>query len=608
LTSIRRLGETTREMALPKPALMFLAAMMCATASAQQSAEFVYKPASERPLKVRLEYPDGWKASDQRAALIYFYHGFSPRAHAETQFEEQVSYFRRRGLVVVRADYREKNQGAETPRTCIEDIYSAVRWVRQNAGKLGIDPRRVAIGSGSGSAHLPASVFYTQEIRAAADDPKISPIPGAMFIYHPDLDNLDPEIWYTMLQGRPRLAGQMPPAIVFIGTKDPGYPAITKFFGTLKEHGAPVELFVAEGAIHGFYKFSPWLEKTTLRADALLQSLGYLQPDPRVTPPALAQPAAYGGRTEENQQRWMERHKQKEAERAQWIAANRPSSYVYKTTPDGLRLNLAVHYPENWKPGDHRTAIVMFEGGGFNPGEGDESPRQRGKAEDQQVQAGNGFSAQADYFARRGCVTFRVGYRKRKRDGATPEKSIEDAISAVRWVRQNAARLGIDPQRVVSAGGSSGGNLAASVAAIDRFQAASDDRSISQKPNAMLLYFPLLDWLQGGSMSDRFLAAVDGDKERAARLSPALGWRRDMPPTLVLIGTKDPVYDVVRKFVAKWKAEGCPIDIFIGEGGGHGFSNKSPWLEKTTARADEFLRSISFLGEEPKAPLPVASR
>lgn len=81
-----------------------------------------------------------------------------------------------------------------------------------------------------------------------------------------------------------------------------------------------------------------------------------------------------------------------------------------------------------------------------------------------------------------------------------------------------------------------------------------------------------------------------------------------MPPTLILIGTRDPMYPTLTKFVAKWKSAGAPIDIFVAEGGAHGFSNFSPWLEKSTLRADDFLRSLGFLGAGPSAAPPTRQK
>ena len=42
--------------------------------------------------------------------------------------------------------------------------------------------------------------------------------------------------------------------------------------------GAPCRMFTAEGQGHGFFNRPPWLEKTTLRMDEFLVSIGYIKP------------------------------------------------------------------------------------------------------------------------------------------------------------------------------------------------------------------------------------------------------------------------------------------------------------------------------------------
>src|SRR6478752_473806 len=114
------------------------------------------------------------------------------------------------------------------------------------------------------------------------------------------------------------------------------------------------------------------------------------------------------------------------------------SRYVYKTIGD-RKLTIDFDYPPGWKATDKRPAIVFFFGGGWTKG----SPTQ--------------FKPQAEYFAKRGLVCGRADYRVRGKDGVTPDKCVEDALSAMRWVRGHAAQLGTDPDRIVAAGGSAGG-------------------------------------------------------------------------------------------------------------------------------------------------------
>src|SRR5436190_3635779 len=98
------------------------------------------------------------------------------------------------------------------------------------------------------------------------------------------------------------------------------------------------------------------------------------------------------------------------------------SVVVYKTTAEGeLKINL--YFPKDWKPSDKRAGIVFFFGGGFTNGK----PSQ--------------FTTKAEYLASRGMVAGSAEYRIKSVHKTGPEKCIEDAKSAVRWMRVNAKRL-----------------------------------------------------------------------------------------------------------------------------------------------------------------------
>ena len=83
------------------------------------------------------------------------------------------------------------------------------------------------------------------------------------------------------------VAKRMPPTLVFMGTEDPSYEELMAYVGKAKEIGVPIETYIGEGEGHTFWKYSPWLEKTTLRADEFLQSIRFLSSEPKVEPPTL---------------------------------------------------------------------------------------------------------------------------------------------------------------------------------------------------------------------------------------------------------------------------------------------------------------------------------
>jgi len=109
------------------------------------------------------------------------------------------------------------------------------------------------------------------------------------------------------------------------------------------------------------------------------------------------------------------------------------------------------------------------------------------------------------YLASRGMVAVCAQYRTRKSHGAQPFKCLEDAKSAVRYVRDHATELGIDPERIALGGGSPGGHLAVvSSLCLKKFNCPDVDLSITPVANALLLFNPVFDnGLEGYGYDDR---------------------------------------------------------------------------------------------------------
>ena len=70
---------------------------------------------------------------------------------------------------------------------------------------------------------------------------------------------------------------------------------------------------------------------------------------------------------------------------------------------------------------------------------------------------------------------------------------MEDVKSAIRYIRGNAKHLGIDPKRIISTGTSGGGDLALQGFINTAFEDDNDDKTVSHKPDALVLYCPAFD-------------------------------------------------------------------------------------------------------------------
>jgi acetyl esterase/lipase len=111
---------------------------------------FTFKKTKQTDLAIHVHFPPDWKKEDKRPAVVFFF-GSGFQFGDVSQFEKQAAYFASRGMVAARADYRVKSRHGVEPDACVEDAKSAVRWLRQNAAKLGLDANRlVACGSSSG--------------------------------------------------------------------------------------------------------------------------------------------------------------------------------------------------------------------------------------------------------------------------------------------------------------------------------------------------------------------------------------------------------------------------------------------------------------------------
>jgi len=255
----------------------------------------------------------------------------------------------------------------------------------------------------------------------------------------------------------------------------------------------------------------------------------------------------------------------------------RQESFVYKKTPQG-ELSMTVSFPPGWKASDKRPAIVFFFGGGWMGGTVEQ------------------FAPQAAYLAGRGMVAARADYRVFSRHKATPDQCVEDARSAVRWMRGNAAKLGIDPDRLCASGGSAGGHLAIATAVVRGVDANTDDKSISAVPNLLVLHNPVMD--------TTIYRGKIGSDEMARRLSPMHNITKDLPPAVFYYGADDKFYEPVKPLPARAAELKLDLAVYLAAGQSHGFFNRSPWLDRTTYVTDQFLARHGYLTGEPTIKLP----
>ena len=99
---------------------------------------------------------------------------------------------------------------------------------------------------------------------------------------------------------------------------------------------------------------------------------------------------------------------------------------------------------------------------------------------------------------------------------AKPRDQIADTKSAIRFIRSNAEKLGIDPKKIVATGTSGGGDLALQSHLNRAFEHESDDISVSCSPDVLVLYCPAFDGI------DIWFVKEDEIQERIKKEAPSL--------------------------------------------------------------------------------------
>jgi acetyl esterase/lipase len=257
-----------------------------------------------------------------------------------------------------------------------------------------------------------------------------------------------------------------------------------------------------------------------------------------------------------------------------------PVEHIY-ASPGGLDLKAYVFAPAEAAMAP-RSAIVVFHGGGWHIGSAEWA------------------FGRATHFAALGMVAIATQYRLSDQETITPLEAMADARTVIRWVRSNADRLGIAPDRVAAYGWSAGAHLAACAAI---FEDSDPDAAVSNAPDALVFVSPAVS-LEGDSWPQRLL----GERASADEISPDMHVRAGLPPTIILQGRTDTVTPLagVQRFCDRMREAGNRCDLHVYEGVGHlftpssepddGMPNPDPEVQAAAYReADDFLRSIGFL-------------
>ncbi|MCC6127127.1 MAG: alpha/beta hydrolase [Pirellulales bacterium] len=193
------------------------------------------------------------------------------------------------------------------------------------------------------------------------------------------------------------------------------------------------------------------------------------------------------------------------------------------------------------------------------------------------------------------------------RHGSSPKylvpDIVEDVRRAVRYIRKNAARFGVDPERLGVTGASAGGHLSLMLGTTgdDGDPKAKDELlRAGDRVAAVVAYFPPTDvrpWILPTSSYYKTYPALRFDAAKAEACSPVLAVSPDDAPALLVHGDADQLVplDHSRNILAELQKNRVDCELLVIERAGHGFSGKNKdraaaardaWFEKHLLKKD----------------------
>lgn len=243
---------------------------------------------------------------------------------------------------------------------------------------------------------------------------------------------------------------------------------------------------------------------------------------------------------------------------------------------NGEKMLLDIARPA--KPGPH-PCVVCLHGGAWKFGKKDHLSRTSRYLD---VEFGSGKKSLIEWFAGEGYIAVSVGYRLMpKHKFPAP---VEDAKTAIRFLRANAAKFDIDPDAIGIVGYSAGGHIAALVGTTtpDAGFEGTLYREQSSRVNCVVDFFGPTDltlYTEAEGVEAAIFKPLLGSRYRDnpeiyRKASPIEHVSKDAPPFLILHGTADILVPIIHseRFHKKLLDAGVKSEMKTLSGEGHGWT------------------------------------
>jgi len=200
-------------------------------------------------------------------------------------------------------------------------------------------------------------------------------------------------------------------------------------------------------------------------------------------------------------------------------------------------------------------------------------------------------------FVRHGYVAISPQYRFCPKE--TFPAQVHDVKAAVRWIKANAKKYRIDPDRIGAIGFSAGGHLALMLGVTspsDGLEGESSPAGADSRVKAVVNYFGPTDLaakdlpeVSKPLVKDFLGGPADAKPDAALKASPLTYVSKDDAPVLTFQGTNDPLvpYNQAIKLAQAMSTAGVPGRVELMVGASHGWGGAE--MERTTREAFAFF-------------------
>ncbi len=215
------------------------------------------------------------------------------------------------------------------------------------------------------------------------------------------------------------------------------------------------------------------------------------------------------------------------------------------------------------------AAVIIFPGGGYSV----------------LVYDGEGVQT-AKALAKAGIVAFVIKYRLPHDESMVDKKNgpLQDALQAIKVVRENAVKWGVNSNKIGVMGFSAGGHLASTVATHYNTPIIDNSNEVSLRPDFQVVVYPVISMQDSLTHLDsrRQLLGDNPTNEVVNLFSNELQVNKNTPPAYITHAADDTLVDVDNSifYFEHLRKNGVPVEMHIYPKGGHGFIFKHPdWIE-----------------------------